>query len=86
MMRESSADMTLFGMQERGESGKQFWKPFLADFFPYGIGDLGNHPSVENGKRDGGENVGGIVVARVDSTQSGEGHEIPGPTESGSPY
>jgi hypothetical protein len=58
----------LFGMEQRRESGKQFRKPSLANFSPYGIGDLGNHPSVEHGKRDGGENVGWVVVARVDTT------------------
>jgi hypothetical protein len=78
--------MTLFGMEERGESGKQFRKPSSANFFPYRIGDLCDHPGVEHGKWDGGENVSGIVISCVDTTQSGEGHEIPRPTESGSPY
>jgi hypothetical protein len=58
----------LSGMEERGHSSKQFWKVFGSNFSPYGIGDLGNHPSVEHGKRDGGENVGGVVVARVNTT------------------
>ena len=58
----------LFGMEQRRESGKQFRKPSLANFFPYGICDLGNRPRVEHGKRDGGENVGWVVVARVDTT------------------
>jgi hypothetical protein len=58
----------LFGMEQRRESGKQFRKPSFANFFPYGICDLGNRPSVEHGKRDRGENVGWVVVARVNTT------------------
>jgi hypothetical protein len=58
----------LFGMEQRRESGKQFRKPSLANFFPYGICDLGNRPRVEHGKRYGGENVGWVVVARVNTT------------------
>jgi hypothetical protein len=58
----------LFGMEQRRESGKQFRKPSFANFFPYRICDLGNRPSVEHGKRDRGENVGWVVVARIDTT------------------
>ena len=75
----------LSGMEERGHSSKQFWKVFGSNIFPHCVGELGDDPSVEHGKRDGGENIGGIVITCVDSAQGGHYHEIPRPAEGGSP-
>jgi hypothetical protein len=75
----------LSGMEERGHSSKQFWKVFGSNIFPHCVGELGDDPSVEHGKRDGGENIGGIVITCVDSAQGGQYHEIPRPAEGGSP-
>lgn len=75
----------LLGMKERRQSGKPFWQGVGSEFLPGAVGQLANDPGREKGDGNGGENVGGVVVSRIDAAKGGQGEKEPGPAEGGAP-
>lgn len=46
---------------------------------------MSEEPSVADGEWNGGEHIGGIVIAGIDASQGGEGNENPRPAQGGPP-
>jgi len=53
--------------KERGKPSERIGKEARAYFYPELVESMGEEPSVADGKWNGGENIGGIVVSGVDA-------------------
>ncbi len=75
----------LFHVEEGRDAGEKFWKISGTQLDPDPVENLRDEPRVEHGKGNGGQDVGGIVVAGVNAAEGGQGDEVPGPAHRGAP-